>query len=98
MGKCSSGQQKRIVMAMELTPDIKPNLICVDEPTSGVDSYSALLMIKCFKKLSQRHSLTIITSIHQPNLEILMLFDSLYVLAKGGLTVMRPGGFVDRNG
>ncbi|CAG2112212.1 unnamed protein product [Medioppia subpectinata] len=85
--KCSSGQQKRIVMAMELTPDIKPNLICVDEPTSGVDSYSALLMIKCFKKLSQRHSLTIITSIHQPNLEILMLFDSLYVLAKGGLTV-----------
>ena len=42
--KCSSGQQKRIVMAMEMTAEIKPNLICVDEPTSGVDSYSALLV------------------------------------------------------
>ena len=42
--KCSAGQQKRIVMAMELTAKVKPNLICVDEPTSGVDSYSALLV------------------------------------------------------
>ena len=42
--KCSSGQQKRIVMAMELTSIVKPNLICVDEPTSGVDSHSALLV------------------------------------------------------
>ncbi|CAG2107366.1 unnamed protein product [Medioppia subpectinata] len=80
-------QREHLITGLTLTPDIKPNLICVDEPTSGVDSYSALLMIKCFKKLSQKHSLTIITSIHQPNLEILMLFDSLYVLAKGGLTV-----------
>ena len=41
---CSSGQQKRVVMAMEMTSIIKPNLICVDEPTSGVDSHSALLV------------------------------------------------------
>ena len=41
---CSSGQQKRIVMAMEMTSSVKPNLICVDEPTSGVDSHSALLV------------------------------------------------------
>ena len=46
--KCSSGQQKRIVMAMELTAKYKPNLICVDEPTSGVDSYSALLVCNHF--------------------------------------------------
>ena len=42
--KCSSGQQKRVVMAMELMSEKKPNLICVDEPTSMVDSYSALLV------------------------------------------------------
>ncbi|CAG2174198.1 unnamed protein product, partial [Oppiella nova] len=85
--KCSSGQQKRIVMAQELSPRVKPNLICVDEPTSGVDSYSALLMIQCFKRLSRRHGLSIIASIHQPNLEIVMSFDLLYILAKGGQTV-----------
>ena len=44
-------------------------------------------MIKCFKCLSKEHNISIITSIHQPNLELLMYFDMLYVLAKGGLTV-----------
>ncbi|CAG2113115.1 unnamed protein product, partial [Medioppia subpectinata] len=82
-----SGQQKRIVIAMEMTAQIKPNLICVDEPTSGVDSYSALLMIKCFKRLSRKHNVSMIASIHQPNLEILMLFDMLYILAKEGVAV-----------
>ena len=99
---CSSGQQKRIVMAMELTAEVKPNLICVDEPTSSVDSNSALIvsifnfvyfieyhssnqMIKCFKRLAQKHSLSIITSIHEVNLEVLMIYDLLYVLAKGGV-------------
>ncbi|CAG2101076.1 unnamed protein product, partial [Medioppia subpectinata] len=85
--KCSSGQQKRIVIAMEITAQIKPNLICVDEPTSGVDSYSALLMINGFKRLSRKHNVSIIASIHQPNLEILMLFDMLYILAKEGVAV-----------
>ena len=44
-------------------------------------------MIRCFKTLAQKHSLSIITSIHQPNLEILVIFDMLYVLAKGGVCV-----------
>ena len=52
--KCSAGQQKRVVMAMELTAKVKPSLICVDEPTSGVDSYSALLMIKCFTNIQSQ--------------------------------------------
>ena len=39
--KCSSGEQKRIVLAMELTSEVKPNLICVDEPTSGIDNSTA---------------------------------------------------------
>ena len=53
--KCSSGQQKRIVMAMELTAEVKPNLICVDEPTSGVDSYSALLVCDQLIKILNIH-------------------------------------------
>ena len=47
--KCSFGQQKRVVMAMELNSRVKPNLICADEPTSGVDSYSALLVKHLFE-------------------------------------------------
>ena len=44
-------------------------------------------MINCFQRVSQTHNLSIITSIHQPNLEILMKFDRLYVLAKGGVSI-----------
>ena len=44
IGKCSSGQQKRCVLAMELCAQQKPTLVCVDEPTSGLDSHSALIV------------------------------------------------------
>jgi ABC-type multidrug transport system ATPase subunit len=38
---CSSGEQKRLVIAMELTSSFKPRLIFIDEPTSGLDSNAA---------------------------------------------------------
>ena len=44
IGKCSSGQQKRCVLAMELCPQKKPTVVFVDEPTSGLDSHSALIV------------------------------------------------------
>ena len=44
IGKCSSGQQKRCVLAMELCAQQKPIVVCVDEPTSGLDSHSALIV------------------------------------------------------
>jgi ABC-type lipoprotein export system ATPase subunit len=39
--KCSSGEQKRLVIAMELTSGFKLNLMFIDEPTIGLDSNSA---------------------------------------------------------
>ena len=38
----------------------------------------------CLKILSRNHSIAILTSIHQPNCDILMLFDQLYVLSLDG--------------
>lgn len=38
----------------------------------------------CLKNLAQNHSIAIVTSIHQPNTDVLMLFDQLYVLATRG--------------
>ncbi|CAG2107739.1 unnamed protein product [Medioppia subpectinata] len=82
---CSGGEQKRIVIACELTSHIKPNMLCIDEPTSGLDSNAAQVIINCLKVLSRTHGMTIIASIHQPNNDLFHTFDSIYVLANGGV-------------
>ena len=41
-------------------------------------------MIICLKNLAQNHSIAILTSIHQPNNDIVNLFDQLYVLTSRG--------------
>jgi ABC-type multidrug transport system ATPase subunit len=38
---CSGGEQKRLSIALEMTQHIKPNLLCIDEPTTGLDSNAA---------------------------------------------------------
>ena len=39
--KCSGGQIKRICIGLELTAVRKPDLLLIDEPTTGLDSNSA---------------------------------------------------------
>ena len=39
--KCSGGQIKRICIGLELTAIKKPNLLFIDEPTTGLDSNAA---------------------------------------------------------
>ncbi|KAH9493660.1 ABC protein, sub ABCG [Dermatophagoides farinae] len=85
--KCSGGERKRLALGLELTSQRMPNLICIDEPTSGLDSNSAEVVVAYLAKLARAHNLTIIASIHQPNIQVLMMFDQLYVLAKGGVCV-----------
>ena len=46
VSRCSGGEQKRLAIGLELTPKIKPNLICIDEPTTGLDSYVAEQVIQ----------------------------------------------------
>ena len=43
---CSGGQQKRLTIAIEMTPKVKPNVLCIDEPTTGLDSNIAEIVSK----------------------------------------------------
>ena len=39
--KCSGGELKRLAIGMELTAFEKPNLLLIDEPTTGLDTHIA---------------------------------------------------------
>ena len=43
--------------------------------------------MNCLNNLSKTNKIAIITSIHQPNNDIMLMFDQIYVMAKGGICV-----------
>ncbi|XP_049962124.1 protein scarlet-like [Schistocerca serialis cubense] len=80
LSKISGGELKRLMLAIELLTD-PPILLC-DEPTTGLDSYNAQLMIQKLKSLAARGKI-VICSVHQPSSEVFRFFDHLILLAEG---------------
>ena len=77
----SGGEQKRLSVATELLTD--PSLLFCDEPTTGLDSFSALKLISVMKDMTSHKNKTIICSIHQPNEQIFSLFHQVILLYDG---------------
>jgi ABC-type multidrug transport system ATPase subunit len=65
---------------VELITD--PNLIFLDEPTTGLDSFTATSVMETLRDLAQAGR-TVISTIHQPNSDIFEMFDRLMLLAQG---------------
>ena len=63
---------------------INPSLIFIDEPTTGLDSTTALNLIRLFKRLSD-NGRTIISTIHQPSSDIFQEFDKLMLMVDGNI-------------
>ncbi|KAH9506037.1 ABC protein, sub ABCG [Dermatophagoides farinae] len=92
---CSGGEQRRVAIAQELMSiESKPPFLFIDEPTTGLDSESALVVMKCLQRLSTQNGITVLVSIHAPSSDILDMFDQLYIIAKGGVCIYsdQPGG------
>eukprot|EP00057_Strongylocentrotus_purpuratus_P005969 XP_011660443.1 PREDICTED: ATP-binding cassette sub-family G member 2 [Strongylocentrotus purpuratus] len=79
----SGGERKRTNVGMELI--IKPSVLFLDEPTTGLDASTANSVLNLLAELSKRGR-TVIFSIHQPRFSIFRLFDQMHLLA-GGQTV-----------
>ncbi|EAN96748.1 ATP-binding cassette protein, putative [Trypanosoma cruzi] len=73
----SGGEKKRCAIAIELVAS--PSLIFLDEPTTGLDAFTALHLMKIFKELTSLGT-AVVFSIHQPRSSCFALFDRLLLL------------------
>ena len=77
----SGGERKRVSIAIELLSDSP--IIFLDEPTTGLDSYNAYIVISAIKMLAKEKNKIIVFTIHQPASEIYELMDKICILALG---------------
>lgn len=80
----SGGQRKRLNIALELIRE--PQILLVDEPTSGLSSKDSELLMDLLKQLTYGGTL-VITVIHQPSGDIFRSLDALWVMDQGGYPV-----------
>jgi ABC transport system ATP-binding/permease protein len=80
----SGGQRKRLNIALELIRE--PFVLFVDEPTSGLSSSDADIVIDLLKEQSLKGKLVLV-NIHQPSSDIYKQFDKLIVMDRGGRIV-----------
>lgn len=80
----SPGQLKRVTMGVELVAN--PSILFLDEPTTGLDSRSALAVVRVIRQVA-RTGRSVVCTIHQPSTEVFQLFDRLLLLQSGGFPV-----------
>lgn len=83
----SSGEKKRTSVGVELLPD--PDVCFLDEPTTGLDSYTALELIRVTRKIADTGK-TVLAVIHQPSSEIFDLFDDVICMSRGCILYQGP--------
>ncbi|EFX84423.1 ABC protein, subfamily ABCG [Daphnia pulex] len=76
----SGGERKRLAFASQVLTD--PAVLFCDEPTTGLDTFSAERLVMMLKDLTQRGK-TVVCTIHQPSSETFAMFDRLVLLAEG---------------
>lgn len=76
----SGGEKKRLAFATELLT--KPTILFCDEPTTGLDSYSAQQLILTLQSLAKLGT-TIMCTIHQPSSQLFAMFHQVLLLTEG---------------
>lgn len=83
----SGGERKRTSIGYELITN--PSLLYLDEPTSGIDSYTSLGIVELLHRQA-RQGRTIVATIHQPSADIFMNFDKILLMSRGHFTYFGP--------
>merc|ERR1719464_344358 len=77
----SGGEKRRLAIGIELVNT--PQILFLDEPTSGLDTVSAGKVCKILNKLAVTHKCLVMSTIHQPSIEIFSLFTRTILLTRG---------------
>ncbi|EGB12537.1 hypothetical protein AURANDRAFT_19424, partial [Aureococcus anophagefferens] len=85
----SGGEKKRVAVALGLIAH--PRVVLLDEPTTGLDSTTALDFVNAMRRLAARDA-TLLCTIHQPTEEIFNLFDKILVIGDGRRVYAGPPG------
>lgn len=76
----SGGERKRLAFAVELLNN--PVILFCDEPTTGLDSFSAQQLVQTLYDLAKKGT-TILCTIHQPSSQLFDMFNNVLLLADG---------------
>lgn len=83
----SGGEKKRLSFATELLT--QPTILFCDEPTTGLDSFSAQQLVGTLQSLANNGT-AVICTIHQPSSQLFSMFDQVMLLAEGRTAFMGP--------
>ena len=77
----SGGLKRRLSIALALAKE--PSVLFLDEPTTGVDSASAVMMMTYLKEIARKANVAILCTIHQPPASVFAGFDNTIILSMG---------------
>jgi ABC-type multidrug transport system ATPase subunit len=90
----SGGERKRVNIGTSMISEA--SLLMLDEPTSGLDSNTAHKIMRQVKGLAEKRGMTVLSTIHQPSVDIINEFDQVIVLARGKIVFAgRPDEITD---
>ncbi|KAG8848451.1 hypothetical protein FRB96_001237 [Tulasnella sp. 330] len=86
----SGGERRRLSIGCALVS--LPSVLVADEPTTGLDAYTAYSILLTLSRLAHRQSgsLTVICTLHQPRSATFPLFDRILLLSKGRVVYSGP--------
>ncbi|EFC48305.1 predicted protein, partial [Naegleria gruberi] len=84
----SGGEKRRTSIGIEMVADTP--IYILDEPSSGLDSESALSLCKTLREIAEENNSNIICVIHQPSYEILEQFHDIMLFREGRLLFHSP--------
>ncbi|XP_054287861.1 protein scarlet [Macrosteles quadrilineatus] len=83
----SGGERKRLSFAAACLTD--PPLLFCDEPTTGLDSFSAATIVQALQTFAAAGK-TVVCTIHQPSSELFTMFHQILLVADGRIAYLGP--------